>query len=391
MRFFVPLLLLFPLHSFAALEITEIMYDLPSPGSDTGREWVEIYNQGPEDVVLSGGQDGWRFNDGSNHLFNEPSVENGGQGSFTISPGTFFILAADAHQFIVDHSGFSATIIDTAMSLKNTNTTVSLIDAEGLVRDSAAYSETMGAKGDGNSLQKINGTWGASSPTPGMTNTSSADSPVPSTTDTNSTEQSSTQTPLFVLSASITSGTQTTIGKPIIFEGQAKKDNDLFTSAQYIWTFGDGQGSEGKNVSHTYTSKGTYTVALNVFYEGQTASDTISVTVSEEQLQETPPIQSTSQITDSPPSPQEEKIDEKTPSVSEKKTTKQAYVLPEKSASITPESIVSETEQTAALAAKESPLMPWLVGLGAVVGIPIAFIFFAKPKKNEADEITIIE
>ena len=45
-------------------------------GSDDKKVSVEIYNDSASEVSLKD----WRFNDGSNHVFNEP-LANGGRGS----------------------------------------------------------------------------------------------------------------------------------------------------------------------------------------------------------------------------------------------------------------------------------------------------------------------
>ncbi|MDP2855647.1 MAG: lamin tail domain-containing protein [bacterium] len=148
-------ILLFSLFSayqvFAAgpIIINEIMYDLE--GSDDNHEWVEIKNISAENVNLNG----WRFNDGSNHLLNEPP-KNGGQGSLIISAGGYAVLGGKADIFLIDHPGFTGAVIDTVMSLTNTAATLKLIDVSGSVIDEVSYSKEMGGNGDGHSLERIN-------------------------------------------------------------------------------------------------------------------------------------------------------------------------------------------------------------------------------------------
>ncbi len=154
------------------LIINEIMYDLE--GSDTlnnkNREWVEIYNNSGREITLTGGSGGWRFNDGSNHLLNEPPA----QGSMTIPVGGYVILAGDAPTFLVDHSGFGGTVIDTVMILKNTSATLKISAPDGVIIDEVTYNSSWGAKGDGKTLErKSAGDWGVSSAnggTPGALN-----------------------------------------------------------------------------------------------------------------------------------------------------------------------------------------------------------------------------
>ena len=142
------------------LVINEIMYDLE--GSDTSngksREWVEIYNNSGKEITLTGGNSGWRFNDGSNHLLNEPAA----QGSMIISAGGYAVLAGDAPTFLSDHSGFSGTVIDTVMSLNNTSKTLKISAPDETLIDEVTYSNSWGAGGNGKSLERKSATGGSS-------------------------------------------------------------------------------------------------------------------------------------------------------------------------------------------------------------------------------------
>jgi len=141
------------------LVINEIMYDLE--GSDTlnnkSREWVEIYNNSGRAITLTGSNSGWRFNDGSNHLLNEPAA----QGSMTIPVGGYAVLAGDALTFLIDHSGFSGTVIDTVISLKNSTSTVKIIAPSGTVIDEVTYYNSWGANGNGKTLERKSASGGS--------------------------------------------------------------------------------------------------------------------------------------------------------------------------------------------------------------------------------------
>ena len=91
-------LILTPTITLANIEITEIMYDLE--GSDSKREWIEVYNGGFEPIDITD----WRFNDGSNHTFVGEDL--------VIPAKTYAIIASDAESYIG-----SGLIIDTVMSL----------------------------------------------------------------------------------------------------------------------------------------------------------------------------------------------------------------------------------------------------------------------------------
>ncbi len=153
------------------IKITEIMYDLE--GSDTDREWIEIKNVGPSEVILSG----WKVYDGSNHILNEPPT-NGGQGSLTLATGGFAVIAQNALVFLSDHPSFSGTVIDSVLSLTNTADTVRILDASNQIMDEVAYTSELGANGDGNSLTWYLSGWIVATPTPGVENTGNPPPPL---------------------------------------------------------------------------------------------------------------------------------------------------------------------------------------------------------------------
>ncbi|HEV7423979.1 MAG TPA: lamin tail domain-containing protein, partial [Candidatus Paceibacterota bacterium] len=153
---------------FASLSINEIMYDLS--GSDSAnsksREWIEIYNPDSSDVSIDASK--WRIFDGSaNRTIND-------QVDFSIPSNSYVIFAGDKDTFLADHPGFSGTVYDTGItSLNNTGTTLKILDQDLNTVDSVAYASTQGAAGDGNSLQKISGSWVGGTPTPGIANQAS--------------------------------------------------------------------------------------------------------------------------------------------------------------------------------------------------------------------------
>lgn len=155
------LMLATPFTASAGISISEIVYD--PDGSDTKREWVEIFNTGPDAVNLTD----WKFVDKSNHALNVPP-KNGGVGSMLLAPGRYAILASDAATFVAEHPGISI-VIDTALSLNNSGGTLAIKHGTTVV-DSVSYSSALGAAGDGDSLQLNGVTWIAAAPTPGLAN-----------------------------------------------------------------------------------------------------------------------------------------------------------------------------------------------------------------------------
>ena len=132
------------------LVVNEIMYNLE--GTDDKHEWIEIYNNSGHEIVLTGGSDGWKFNDGadSNHRLNEPATN----GSMVMAVGGYAILADDADTFLTDHSGFSSNVIDTVMDLKNSTSTIKIIAPDGMVIDEVTYYNSWGANGNGKTLER---------------------------------------------------------------------------------------------------------------------------------------------------------------------------------------------------------------------------------------------
>ena len=159
------------------LVISEIMYDLE--GSDGNREWVEVYNSGPEpvEVLIGTSRSAWRFFDGANHTLNLV------QGTTTIASGEFFILADDGANFLLEHSGLTATVFDTVMSLNNSSSSVALSFDGGATQNiQANYDSIWGGAGTGYTLEKKNlnqdssqANWqesGVAGGTPGLANSS---------------------------------------------------------------------------------------------------------------------------------------------------------------------------------------------------------------------------
>ena len=295
-KFAVPLVLMvwvvFPFSAKASIYINEIMYDID--GSDDKKEWVEIYNDSAGEVNLKD----WRFYDGSNHILNEPPA-NGGKGSLILPAYGYAILSSDATTTTVNYPVYSGAVIDTVMSLGNTSETLKIIDASGAIIDTVSYNSSMGANGDGNSLQKINGVWSAKSQTFGYTNASSAQNSSSSSQESQSSSasnsSSSSSSGAVIVSGSVAynykneqisakAGEDKTAvaGADIVLEGNAlgfKKEP--LENARYLWIPGDGSSKEGKNIRHIYKYPGNY-IAVLIVSSGDistSASDRINIKV----------------------------------------------------------------------------------------------------------------
>lgn len=145
-----------PSVSWADVQITEIMYD--ADGSDSKREWIEIYNDADSPADISK----LKFTDKSAHALNAPP-KNGGTGSLTIPARGYAVIASDAKTFTEGNPSV-AIVIDSVMSLTNAGASIALGDAV------ATYSKSMGAAGTGESLQLSGSAWIHAKPTPGAVN-----------------------------------------------------------------------------------------------------------------------------------------------------------------------------------------------------------------------------
>lgn len=292
----------------AKIEFTEVMYD--PAGTDTGREWVEIHNAGSEGVDIGSFK---LFEEGVNHLlkpFGEKTLLEAGQ---------FGVIADDPSKFSIDWPAYSGLLFDSSFSLKNTGETLILRGKE-TDEDSLLYDPTLGAHGDGNSLQKQitpQGiiSWTASTATPGSTiATSSPEAPATTTTMTTTTTATTTVNANATADASVastdnsepvtppSSSIKTVPIEPQIF-CKIEAKSELFTgiestfsaqavglkkqplqNARYVWNFGDGKTKEGQHVLHTYTQPGVYEVFLATASDVYSATDRLRVTVRLPQL-----------------------------------------------------------------------------------------------------------
>ena len=140
----------------ARVIITEIMYDVP--GSDSGREWIEVLNDSDASVSIKN----WRLLEGGTK--HKITAAAGGD---TLAPHAYAVIADNPATFRVDWPNFSGQLFDSAFSLSGTGETLSLFDASSTLVTSSTYSGS-GAGGDGNSLNSTRGdSFVARKPTPG--------------------------------------------------------------------------------------------------------------------------------------------------------------------------------------------------------------------------------
>jgi len=280
-------ILLVPASASAQVLISEVMYDLEE-GSDSGREWIEVFNAYSSSVTLTD----WRlYENDTNHKINSFS------GSDTLASGAYAVIADNPIKFLEDWPAFSGQLFDSAFSLKNDGEALIVRDAELTDIDSVTFSPDQGATGDGETLHRTDSntnTFTASAPTPGKGNLSvlggvyeSGESE--STDEVESGEQAkNTNTVQYVapkpsLYAYAGENRDVIVGADTVFVGRAvNADGELIESnIRYIWNFGDGKTTEGEKVTHAWKHPGRYALVLDVVYNKSAVSDRITVTARE--------------------------------------------------------------------------------------------------------------
>jgi hypothetical protein len=135
-------LLLFLSFQFVfAVTITEIM---PNPeGNDTSREWIEVLNNSSETINISSGKNGWKINDGKNHLFEENLI---------IYSQEVFVIVQDKSLFLKDYPNFQGKIIQANFSLKNESGKIQIFDEQKRLRAEISYQSSCGGQNNGYSI-----------------------------------------------------------------------------------------------------------------------------------------------------------------------------------------------------------------------------------------------
>lgn len=282
----------------AQIVVNEIMFN--PAGSDTGREWVELYNPGTTDVAITGGsgKGSWRIADSSNHTIADPASGTG-RGTLSVPAGGYLVIASDPTEFISgEYAGGAYSVGKASLSLGNTGSSVSLIDGSGAVVDSVSYTKDQGAADDGASLQRqAGGAWIAGTPTPGAANTTSVFVAPVSTSDApiDSTATSAAKTlpvvpsyvppPVPKLFADGGDDRSVIAGADTEYDGRAyNRDEEIIGNVRFNWNFGDGTTAEGPAVLHHYTYPGRYQVVLTIAENRDAASDHFVVTAEPAQL-----------------------------------------------------------------------------------------------------------
>ncbi len=270
----------------AQVAITEIMYD--ASGTDTGREWVEVQNTSGSSLDFTT----WKFFEANvNHGIDQ--VDGYAKELLT---GEFGVVITDKVKFLLDYPSFTGKLFKSSFSLTNTiGESLAFKNDAGTVVDQYSYDVTLGAAGDGNTLQKNGSVWTAALANPGFafsgtgsggsggagttTATTTATTTPPTGgsgggTGTTTPPTSTSTTPVVYGSGSvfalpqlygtITSPQITLAGVDTLFQGKAYVTGGKeINYAQYGWNYGDGTIGTGASTTKRYKYPGVYAMAMD--------------------------------------------------------------------------------------------------------------------------------
>ena len=290
--------ILIPSFVHADLIINEISYN--PEGTDSGFEWIEIYNSG-DSVSLE------------NYLLREQEVNHKltsvSDAGYIIPSGGYAIIADNSTKFLEVFPGYPGVLLDSVFSLVNTGELLELLDPNKSLVFGIRYNPDKGGNGDGSTLGLLSTEWRPTKPTPGYTNTAyqvppaepkteseSSQSEAPEeTTPKDSSENTGdvvvadsdveTKPPTLIIKADAGKDRILLAGVTYTFKGLARNDKGLeLTSPKFTWNFGDGLTDSGKSVRHTFESPGNYVGTLTAFSGRTESQDTFEIRVLEPKL-----------------------------------------------------------------------------------------------------------
>ena len=259
-------------HIAFALEISEVLYDVE--GTDTDREWIEIYNNGESTIDIS-----------TYKLF-EANVNHGltlVQGEKNLPVGGYAVIVQNKDKFKIDWPNFTGPIFDSSFSLSNDGENIAIKDFNLNIVNQLNYNSGMGANGDGKSLQKNGNTWQGAVPTLGSMNMNSSQNENNSSSnqnnnsvETNTTKQSPSGTATSILKEEKTN-TEIFVSSfgfaknPLEIKAETRNsEGEKIFYGKYFFNFNDGTSEEYivssfEKISHIYKYAGEYLIHLSYY------------------------------------------------------------------------------------------------------------------------------
>ncbi len=258
----------------ASLVFSEIMYD--PEGSDTGREWVEVRNDG--DNVL--GTSYKFFESNTNHTITAFSGGN------SIPSGGFAVIADNPAKFMLDFPSYNGILFDSSFSLSNSGEYIALKDVGGQVIDSITYGTSLGGNDDSTTLSYLVGAWGRGDATPGSVNTLSIKSVQGTSTTSGGGIPAQLASPSPDLTLYLPEDKIVVAGADAEFTANALQSSGVSPSNLLIdWSFGDGGARAGKTALYHYTEPGIYVVVVEANNGTLSAKNRMKVRVIDPHIQ----------------------------------------------------------------------------------------------------------
>lgn len=271
-----------PPSAFASVVVNEIAW--MGTANSANDEWIELYNDGSEEVVL----DGWSLvaEDGS------PAITLTGR----VGARGYFLLERTDDESV---PGVSADMIYTG-ALGNAGELLRLKNGSGSVVDTVDATSGWPA-GDNTTKEtmqrRLAGVWITAPGTSRAVNAGTvsqeqqdvpAEKEKESSNKTSAVGSSGGASPTYVppeklprITAYAGRDIDAVVGEEISFYGEAYGfSDDPLENARYLWNFGDADVREGQRVTHVYAFPGTYIVRLHVASGMHTAFDDVTVRVS---------------------------------------------------------------------------------------------------------------
>ncbi len=259
--------------------ISEIMYD--PAGSDTGNEWIEIFNNTSSSIDLTTYK---LFESNTNHSISNSSLYTNTNGSILLA-GEYAIVVDNPATFLANHAGFSGKLFDSSFSLINSGEELILKNSALSSIFNINYIPLADANNTGGTLNYINNIWQAYRESPSASsileviintnsNTSNTNSSTTNSTSTNTNTSSSNTNTNNYLSYSSNGSNRyvlgdlkllapreinTVVGAETDFFVKSidSRNNPVITSV--YWSFGDGAEGIGTSTKHRYQNAGIYT------------------------------------------------------------------------------------------------------------------------------------
>lgn len=246
----------------ASVRINEIAW-MGTLASNTN-EWVELYNDAPQAVDLSG----WHV-DAQDGV---PSIALSG----SIGANGYYLIERTDDKTL---PGITADLVTSfGGGLSNAGETLYLKDASGATLDTVASGKDWANIGGDNTskqtAQRTANSWITGTPTPRAANVSGGE--ILGATTSSSTDD----VPAIVVSTE--KSVSAFVEMPYVFTASVTDKNDtVLRDVSYRYNFGDGSIGDGVSSAHTYRFVGDYAASLDIFWNGTSKNVRIAVSVTD--------------------------------------------------------------------------------------------------------------